>query len=288
MISGALLLPIQLDIKSFLKKRFVKVALPAIFWSLFYVGANSLLLNKSIGGKTIISIFFSAQGNSTLWFIYTLLGLYLLAPILSRWLLSASQKELEFYLGLWGISLCYPFLKYVVDLNTSNTGILYYFSGFVGYFVLGYYLRTYHNRIAWKLLIPALTVAIAVPVVCKLQHMEVDFYDLFWYLSIFVVIQCVCWWKAICSLKQNTICERTAHFITELSKMTFGIYLVHIFIMRYILWRCDFILEIDNYYLQTTIIIVLTFVFSALSTYLIGFLPKSQYIIGYKSLTPKH
>lgn len=287
MISGALLLPLNLDVKNFLKKRFTKVVFPAIIWSLLYLCANILMLDKSIGVKELLSIPFSAQGTPVLWFIYTLLGLYLLAPILSRWLQVASRQELEFYLVLWSISLCYPFLKYVVDINTSNTGILYYFSGYVGYFVLGYYLKTYPNRISWKMLLPALAVSIVVPVICKLQHIEVDFYDLFWYLSIFVVIQCACWWRAICSIVQRAFGKKTSRFITKLSKMTFGIYLIHIFIMRYILWRCDFILNINNYYLQTATIIVLTFVLSALCTYLIGLLPKSQYLIGYKTLNPK-
>lgn len=284
MISGALLLPLNLDVKNFLKKRFTKVAFPAIIWSIIYLCANILMLDKPVGVNELLSIPFSAQGTPVLWFIYTLLGLYLLAPILSRWLQAASRQELEFYLALWIVSLCYPFLKYVLDINSSNTGILYYFSGYVGYFVLGYYLKVCPDRLSWKMLVPALVVAIVVPVICKLQHIEVDFFDLFWYLSIFVVIQCVCWWKVICSIKQSAFGEKTSRFITELSKMTFGIYLVHIFIMRYILWHCDFILNIENYYLQIATIIVLTFVLSALCTYLIGLLPKSQYIIGYKSL----
>ena len=287
MISGSLLLPMRLDIGGFLKKRFSRVVFPSIIWSLFYICANELMLNKSIGVKELLSIPFSAQGTPVLWFIYTLLGLYLLVPILSKWIKNASFKELEFYLGLWGLSLCNPFLKYVVDINMSNTGILYYSSGYVGYFVLGYYLKTYPDRVTWKILIPALAVSIVIPVVCKLQNIEVDFYDLFWYLSIFVVIQCVCWWKAICCIKQSAIGERVGRVITELSKMTFGIYLIHIFIMRYVLWHCDFILSIENYYLQTAVIIVLTFVLSALCTYLIGLLPKSQYIVGYKSLNTK-
>ena len=287
MISGALLLPMNMDIKSFLKKRFTKIVFPALFWSLFYICANAILLNKPIDIKALLSLPFSTQGTSVFWFIYTLLGLYLLAPILSRWLQAASRQEMEFYLVLWGISLCYPLLKYVVDINTSNTGILYYFSGYVGYFVLGYYLKTYPDRISWKILIPALAVSIVIPVVCKLQNIEVDFYDLFWYLSIFVVIQCLCWWKSICGIEQNAIGERVGRVITELSKMTFGIYLIHIFIMRYVLWHCDFILSIENYYLQTAVIIVLTFVLSVLCTYLIGLLPKSKYIVGYKTINTK-
>ena len=69
--------------------------------------------------------------------------------------------------------------------------------------------------------------------------------------------------------------------------MTFGVYLVHIFIMRYVLWKCDIILSIENYYLQTATIVMLTFLLSALFTYLIGLIPQSQYIVGYDSLSSK-
>ena len=137
------------------------------------------------------------------------------------------------------------------------------------------------------MLIPALVVAFVVPIILKIWNIDIDFYNLFWYLSIFVAIQCVCWWKAIYNIKESVIGKMATHLITELSKMTFGIYLVHIFIMRYILWRCDLILAIDNYYLQTTTIIVLTFVLSALCIFIIGLLPKSQYIVGYKTLNSK-
>ena len=61
------------------------------------------------------------------------MGLYLLAPVLSRWLNYASRTEIEFYLGLWGISLCFPLFRPVVNINTGNTGILYYFTGYAGY-----------------------------------------------------------------------------------------------------------------------------------------------------------
>lgn len=290
MISGALLLPINGGIKDFLLRRFTKVLIPVILWSLIYVCIDYFLLKKDVNWiHVLLSLPFSAQGTPVFWFIYTLLGIYLLSPILNRWLNFASLKELEFYLILWVVTLCYPFLKFVANVNISNTGILYYFSGYVGYFILGYYLKIYPNRITWKLLIPALVVVIVVPVVCRLQRLEVDFYDMFWLLSIFVVVQSICWWRIICSIKLSTLSEKTAYIITELSKMTFGIYLIHIFIMRYVLWHCDFILNVGNYYFQTVTIIILTFILSALCTYMIGWLPKSQYLIGYKfqTLNPK-
>ena len=282
MISGALLLPIQSGTKYFFKKRFIKIVIPALFWSLFYLGIETIFTGNPIEIRTILSIPFSTQGNPVLWFIYTLVGLYLLSPILSKWLLVTSIREIKFYLGLWGITLCFPILNYFVSINTSNTGILYYFSGYVGYFILGYYLRTYPDRISWMILVPALLASLACPIICKLCQIKVNFYDLFWYLSIFVVIQCVFWWKLLYSEKQINIDSKILRYITELSKMTFGIYLVHIFIMRNILWHWDVLLSINNYYLQTAIIMILSFFLSTVCTYLISLLPKAEYIIGYK------
>lgn len=287
MVSGALLLPVKTDLKFFIKRRFTKIIIPTIFWSLFYLCVNALFLNQPIRLKELFSILFSAQGNSVLWFIYTLIGLYLLAPILSKWIQAASCKEIQFYLCIWLISLCFPFLKYVVLINTSNEGILYYFSGYVGYFILGYYMKTYPKKLSWKVLIPALIISIVVPVLCKMRRVDVNFYDMFWYLSIFVAIQCLCWWKLICDSKKKIISKRALHYITEFSKMTFGVYLVHIFIMRYVLWKCDIILSIENYYLQTATIVMLTFLLSALFTYLIGLIPQGQYLVGYDSLSSK-
>lgn len=282
MVSGSLLLPIKTDAMSFIKKRLGKVVLPTLCWSIFYIVANFIKGDEVPLMKEWISILFSAQGNPVLWFMYTLIGLYLLAPILSRWLQTTSQKELEFYLGIWGISLCYPILAPFIEINTGNTGILYYFTGYAGYFVLGYYLKQYPQRLSWKVLVPALSVSIVAPIVCKELQWKVYFYEVFWYLSIFVVIQCIGWYKLITQytreLKQGSVRKG----ITQVSNLSFGIYLIHIFIMRYILWECDFIRNIDSYIFQTILISLLTFVLSCICSFFFSLLPISQYIIGYQ------
>ncbi len=179
MVSGALLLPIKMGTSSFLKRRFMKVAIPAAVWTLFYLVCNAWLRDETFTLRSLLSLPFSAQGNPVLWFIYTLLGLYLLVPVLSRWLENCSRRELEFYICLWGISLCYPLLQLAVDINTSNTGILYYFTGYVGYFIMGYYCRTYPERLSFQWLLPAMMVVVAVPAIFKLQGVHVDFYAVF-------------------------------------------------------------------------------------------------------------
>lgn len=179
MVSGALLLPVKTGTKAFLERRFVKIAIPTAAWTLFYMACNTLLRDEPLTLRSLLSIPFSAQGTPVLWFIYTLSGLYLLAPILSRWLQAASRRELECYLGLWAVSLCFPLIGCVADINTSGTGILYYFSGYVSYFLLGYYLKTYPERITMKTVLPAMAIAVATPVVCRLSNLEVDFYSVF-------------------------------------------------------------------------------------------------------------
>ena len=283
MVSGYLLLPIKQDAGSFLRKRLGKVIGPTLFWSIFYLAAN--FIKEDCQGslmKELISIPFSAQGNPVLWFMYTLIGLYLLAPIISRWIKSASRKEMEFYLGLWGISLCYPILSSFLSINQGTTGILYYFTGYAGYFILGSYLKKYPKRISFKCIILLMGIAILAPIICKIAQINVNFYEVFWYLSIFVVIQCVFWFQTITKLPLK-FSNRVETMLTRISNLSFGIYLIHIFIMRYVLWECDFIQNMDSSILQTVTIAVLTFALSTITCYLISWLPFSSYLIGYKS-----
>lgn len=283
-ISGGLLLPMKGSVSDFLKKRLSKILFPALFWSIFYLVVNQILNHNINWCKSIVSLPFSAQGTSVFWFIYTLVGLYLLVPILSRWLKACNKGEIEFYLVIWGISMCYPIIKHFVEINTTQTGILYYSSGFVGYFVLGYYLKIYLPSIKWRYLAPLTVISLIAPIACKLFHWEVVFYEVFWFYSIFVAILSVFIYKSIISIFwEKHISLHTSYIITKLSNLTFGIYLVHIFVMRYLIWKWDFIMNIQSYYIQTLAIILLTFLGSSVLCYLISLLPGAKYIIGYQN-----
>lgn len=82
MVSGALLLPVKMPTKVFLQKRFLKVCIPTFIWSIFYLLLSWNSAERFV--QHVLSIPFSAQGTGILWFMYTLMGLYLLAPILSK------------------------------------------------------------------------------------------------------------------------------------------------------------------------------------------------------------
>lgn len=283
MVSGVLLLPVKEETGTFLKRRLGKILGPTLVWSLIYIGYNHYQGTDHSWWKEILSLPFSAQGHGVMWFMYTLTGLYLIAPVLSKWLQACSKRELEFYLLLWVVTLCYPLLRLFLSIQTGETGILYYCTGYVGYFLLGHYLNKYPEAVSWRFLLPAVFMALLAPVFCKWKQYEVDFYSLFWYLSIFVVILCTAWFKVLIQygkfiLEQGKI--RTG--ITWVSNLSFGIYLMHIFVMRYMIWKWTWIQNMDNYIGQTLLIVVLTFSLSVLGCYLLSWIPGAAYLIGYK------
>lgn len=282
-ISGALLLPIKTDTFSFLRKRLGKVVMPTLCFTLLYLVLNSVNGGGVNWARSISSIPFAPQGHGVLWFMYTLIGLYLVSPIISRWLDKASKREEEFYLFLWAITMCYPLLKLVLYINESNTGILYYFSGYLGYFILGHYLNKYPETITLRRLLLPVIIAIAAPVACKLLHIEVDFYSLFWYLSIFVAILTVAIYVMTSKYGKKLVGGGNLRsFIVLTSNLSFGIYLIHIAVMRSFLWKLVCIINIENYILQWAVIVVMTFTLSWMTAYMISLLPFGDYIIGFK------
>ena len=289
MVSGALLLPVEMPTFEFLRKRIGKVVFPTLFWVLFYLAVQYFWNEKSLSeiGRAMFSIPFSPQGNGVLWFMYTLIGLYLLAPVISPFLARSSEKEIRFYLILWCVTLCYPWLKDWLGINEAPTGILYYFTGYVGYFVLGYYMKTYEHKIhpiISLLLIVVPVIALAVYVYTGHEHWQSS--GRFWYLSIFVLIMSIGWFnliRSICDKLNNWLMEKQSryNFLVTFSNCSFGIYLIHIFIMRYILWHIDFIVFGLGGIGQIVMTWLLTISISFLLTYAISYLPFSEYIIGF-------
>jgi surface polysaccharide O-acyltransferase-like enzyme len=85
-----------------------------------------------------------------------------------------------------------------------------------------------------------------------------------------------------CSFSAERLGKRVCPVLSKVARLTFGVYLIHIFIMRYVLWHCDYILGIQSYILQTIVIIILTLAGSFILSWLISLLPFSNYIIGYQ------
>ena len=140
-LSGALLLdPVKADesMGIFFRKRFVRVGLPLIFWTLiFFVWTFAIHASP-------FTIFNVEQGLLSgsypiLWFLYMLIGLYLITPILRVLIKHIDRKKFTMLLALWFAgTVITPFIHTFTDFNFNP--LMFVFTDWVGYFLLGIYL----------------------------------------------------------------------------------------------------------------------------------------------------
>ena len=289
MISGALLLPVRdTSTKLFYIKRLSKVGFPLIVWSIFYIlvsaSNNDMTFNYFLN-KLIIIPFAPIKG--VLWFVYTLVGLYFISPIITPWLKKASQKELLFVLFLWMITLFLPyisiFLPGAYNVNGSITNSLFYFSGYIGYFLLGYYLRTYPFKFSSKNLtlglLSFLLVGVFIPIYFYINPSDrVDNSLIFNYLVINIALMSSIIFITI--QKINFSINFLNKILVEVSKMSFGIYLLHIFILKDVVGHWFNMIYIINPAFQIPLMAFITLTLSYIIIKIISFLPGSKYIIG--------
>ena len=284
MVSGALLLPVRLSTKDFLRRRLGKVVGPTVVWTLIYwaVAPWTEIVHRGNGMRSFLSIPFSAQFNGVLWFMYMLVGLYLLAPILSAWLQRASRKEVEFYLVVWAITMCYPLMRSYIEINEGYTGALHYFGGYSGYFLLGYYLNSYVVRASWLFFMLLLFVPWAVAAYMKIMGGFANFYDLFWYLSILTAMTSMAWFLIIRRLIPDFDASSALHrTVVLISNYCFGVYLSHILVMRGLLWHWEALRQLEGI-IQIAATTLLTLTGSLLLTWFVSWLPGAGYIVGFR------
>lgn len=283
MISGALLLPIRQCTEDFLSRRLRKIVYPTIFWSILYIVIRNP--HETIV-EDVFSIPFSYQGHPALWYMYTLVGLYLLAPIISSWLKHCTCRELNIYLSLWGVTLCYPILNLFISIDISTMGILYYFTGYSGYFILGYYIKRFGARLNYRIITIGAGICYIVPVVYRIWPVAIEQNILFGYCSIFVAIITLFWYVTLIKIMTKIETSEAYHgfvsWIEDTAVLSFGIYFVHALILEQIVWKMSLIQNISNYALQTFAIWLITFVLSLWFSRIISLLPFAKYIIGNK------
>ena len=281
MISGALVLYKEKDVFPFLKKRISRIALPMFIWSVVCLSIDYLTGELSGGDyiKKISLIPFYPQVG-TYWFIYVIFGIYLVTPILAMWLNRSKERDILFYLCLWAITLFLPYLvSFDIRFNSVveyRHGVLYYFYGFLGFAVLGFYLRRYVNIKIYSFKhFTFLLFAIIMPCLlyCFTSVPHTIIQDR---MSINIVAMCICYFIII---KHIHLSSRVKHIVYDFAQHSFGIYLVHILIMRKVLWPLLWDYNI-HYAIQIPLIVFLTALLSYIIVHLISKLPYSKYIVG--------
>lgn len=268
MITGLLLLPVNMPIGSFYKKRLLRIALPFLVWSVLYnlfpwvtglLGLSPTIIadvfayaspdaSQSFGDAikeiALIPVKFNVY-TVPMWYLYMLIGLYLYMPFFSGWVEKATASQKKIFLGIWAFTLFLPYAysfysPELFGLSAWNTfGTFYYFAGFNGYLLLGYFLAKDVKCWSWT---KALAVSVPLFVVgyiatyigfkaitanpdCTEQEMELFFL----YCSPNVVLMTIAVFLIVRQVKFSS--PRLISIFSNITKCGLGIYLVHYFVV---------------------------------------------------------
>lgn len=297
MASSYLLLPLKGSTTDFLKRRFSRVIIPFVIWSLLYAVLPLLWGEITLSGvkdNLVYLLFNFTPSSGHLWFVYMLIGLYLFMPVISPWLEKVSKRTEQIFILIWFSSTFWPYLR-VLAIKLIGTRELYgesywneyhllwYFSGYIGYLVLAHYTR---KHIDWSLkksltiggllfvvgyLITAVVWYQNISVANTLQELELS-----WRFCTFnVVMMTFGIFVMLKALFRNV--QQVPYFIKELSRLSYGMYLMHIFVL-------GFAYKLLSGYFSTPVTILLvgaaTIIACIILAKILSYLPKSKYLIG--------
>src|SRR3990172_8225072 len=141
--------------RSFFAKRFTRVLVPLIVWSFIYFLWRIYANNEELSFASFIPMLFIEPVYYHLWFMYLLIGLYLLAPLLGIYMKHSCCCHAWYYLALWfALVPVLTFIESWFDITTYiSPGAGNTIFEFTGYFILGWMLRDFEARPATKILL---------------------------------------------------------------------------------------------------------------------------------------
>ncbi len=291
-ITGFFILPVKDEAGDFFRKRFSRVVIPFVVWCALYAVYQWIMGASDAAGivRNILHIplnYGTVVGH--LWYVYMLIGIYLFAPVISPFLRTAKRSLVEMYLILWAVTLLLPYIHLASpgvwgECFWNNTPMLYYFSGMLGYAVLGAYIKMYwHEKRAWNIPTGLLLIAVGYTVTFAgfsrrlATAATIPDLELTWgYGTINVAMMAL----GIVLLFKNIGCdnETTAKVITQMSGLSYGVYLAHIMVLN-----AGYAL-LSPFSSNAAVLIpslaLLTFAGTYLIVKILSLLPGKRYIVG--------
>ena len=238
MVTGALLLNRDKNISysKLFKKYILRILLAIVVF-----GAVFGIIDTFYGQEPAsLSVFLNQMKEiwtgrtwSHMWYLYCLIGLYLLLPFYKKIVNDSNKKELMYLMVLYIVFLSVIPLIGGWDIHTGfyiHVSTVYPF-----YFFAGFYLNEYreHSQKLSVVILIIITLSLAILSCISWYGTRDILGGFFEYNSLLVIMQSCCVFMIFMSVKDKTpgIMGRILIYI---DKNGFGIYLVHMILVRYI------------------------------------------------------
>ena len=300
-VSAFLLVPMKpgMTMGQFYRKRFTKILPPMIIFMILYTFLpllwGQMSWEQSWNDFKMLPFNFPSMAGH-LWFMYPLISLYLIIPVVSPWLEKSSAKDERLFISLFLVSTLVPWLVRSVNPEIWGIcfwnpyfGMLYYCSGYLGYLVIAHYIRVHMTGDRSK--------RMTVGAISLLAGALFTGWS-FWHAGVpgqIIETRMLEWSWEFCTpnvvlatfgaFLLFTCIERkeAPKFITTLAKLSFGMYLMHLLFLSNIapiFVSCDQANPLIPVYLAIPCIALLTFICCAATSWIISKIPGSKWIIG--------
>ena len=300
-VSAFLLVPVgnNVSMKAFYKRRLLRVVPPMVSFMLVYtflpLAWGQMSWEQSWEDFTLLPFTFPSMAGH-LWFMYPLISLYIIIPVVSPWLEKSSASDEKLFLTLFAVSTLVPWLTRFVNADLWGTcfwnpyfGMFYYCSGYLGYLVMAHYIRFHLN---WDK--PR---RMKIGLACFLTGAAFTGWS-FWYVGVpgqTIDTPMLEWSWEFCT--PNVLIatfgaflmfsciggKSTPRLVGLASRLSFGMYLMHLFFLSNIapiFVNGDLTNPLLPVWLSIPSIAVFTFMFCFITTWGISKLPGSKWIVG--------
>lgn len=282
LISGALLLNREIELKSFFKKRFVRICYPLIFFIIL---------------AYVLKIYLHPL--TAFWYCWMVIGTYLAIPLINIFVKYASEKEIEYALALFVMTAILYQIFNLLDITYSLD--LNFFITPISYLILGYYLSTKEFDKTPNQIILISLVMFIISTILKIKFGNVfDIYpkmnlastldlgilQIIQVSSVFLIVKNIYseHVTGIFSVIKGVLETKIINgFILSVSRASYGMYLVHMLFLRQYIRPYFETLELSstNMFIAFLVTFIGVFLVSWIITVILGKIPYVNKISGY-------
>ncbi len=274
-------------------KHIKKMIVFFIFWSTIYciiynIIGQIFIKHESIDMiKIIVSLI---EGHYHLWFIYLIIGLYLIVPLLRLWVNDDNKKYVEYFLLL---SIIFTYIiPQIIDIGSNYSSLfehlndvlekylqLEYVGGLTTYFILGWYIHNYdikNKKLIYVFGFIDLLISIIGTYVILSTNTGKTL-QMYGNLSVNVLLQSITVFIIIKDKFKN-IQNKSNKLINSISKYSLGIYATHTLIIATMYEILEKI-NIDLAIINIPIVFIASFLLSYLCSFILSKIPVLKKIV---------
>lgn len=285
-ISGALLIEKHDSVVGFVKKRFSRVLVPYIFWTIIFIATWLFILPQDSWSGFVLNVFsIPPAGPATFfWFVQMILAVYVFILILNQ-LIKRNPVFLRIALLLSIILIVLLNLNIIPDSSPALRYI--YYSAFA---VFGFYLSRYDftcERLSDSSLSAIFLVLSVVLYIIQLHLIAAGsiisnhyvYVSQFSFLNVFLVFAVFLFFRYAFKSRETIEDTKLGRFVLSVSLFSYGMYLCHM-IVRNGLLDISGLKNIFPNSVYLTFILMLTFLISWMVILVTGKVPVLKRLVG--------